>query len=147
MKGKILEYSIQNSNGVISGDDGKRYNFNSSEWKSDKNPTANQFVDFSIDEDNATGIYLDKNVNSFEKSKIAAALLAFFLGVFGIHKFYLGCTTAGLIMLIIFILGFVLLGIPSFIIGLIAFIEAILYIVKSDDDFQEKYVDNQKCWF
>ena len=147
MKGKILDYSIQNSSGVISGDDGKRYNFNSSEWKSDKNPTANQIVDFSIDEENATGIYLEKNTNSSEKSKIVAALLAFFLGGLGFHKFYLGCTTAGIIMLLVFVLGFVLLGIPSVIIGIIAFIEAILYIVKSDDDFQEKYVDNKRCWF
>ena len=147
MKGKILDYSIQNSSGVISGDDGKRYNFTNLEWKSDKNPTAKQIVDFSIDEENATSIYLDKNVNSSDKSKVVAALLAFFLGGFGFHKFYLGCTASGIIMLLVFILGFILLGIPSVIIALIAFIEAILYIVESDDDFQEKYVDNKKCWF
>lgn len=34
------------------------------------------------------------------KSKIAAALLCFFLGGFGIHRFYLGYTTIGIIQLL-----------------------------------------------
>lgn len=147
MKGKILDYSIQNSTGVISGDNGTRYNFTSAEWKSDKSPTVNQIVDFNTDNDNATGIYIDKNVSSGSKSKIAAGLLAFFLGGFGIHKFYLGCTGAGITMLVIFFIGIFILGIPSFIIAVVAFIEAILYFIKSDEDFEEIYVSNKKCWF
>ena len=35
------------------------------------------------------------------KSKIAAALLAFFLGGFGIHKFYLGQPIWGIIYLLL----------------------------------------------
>lgn len=148
MKGKILDFNIQSSSGVISADDGNRYNFSTSEWKSDKSPAVNQVVDFAINGENATAIYLDKNVSYAEgKSKIAAALLAFFLGAFGIHKFYLGCNSAGVIMLFLFLVGFVLLGLPSLIIGVIAFIEFIIYIVKSDEDFQRIYVDNKKCWF
>jgi len=34
------------------------------------------------------------------KSKIAAALLCFFLGCFGIHRFYLGYTTIGIIQIL-----------------------------------------------
>ncbi len=81
------------------------------------------------------------------KNKLVAMLLALFLGGLGIHKFYLGCNTAGITMLVIFILGFIILGIPSIIIGLIAFIKAIKYIMKSDEDFKKIYVENQKCWF
>jgi len=148
MKGKILDFNIQNSSGVISADDGKRYNFNSSEWKSEKSPNNGQTVDFSIDGENATSIYLVQSNSSSEgKSKIVAALLAFFLGGLGIHKFYLGCNTAGVIMLIVFLGGFVLLGFPSFIIAIIAFIEFIMYLIKSDDDFNRIYVENKKCWF
>ncbi|ABB45111.1 TM2 [Sulfurimonas denitrificans DSM 1251] len=148
MKGKILDFNTQSSSGVISADDGNRYNFNTSEWKSEKSPKVNQIVDFAISAENATAIYLDRSVSFVEaKSKIAAALLAFFLGAFGIHKFYLGCNSAGVIMLVLFLVGFVLLGLPSLIIGLIAFIESIIYIVKSDEDFQRVYVDNKKCWF
>lgn len=34
------------------------------------------------------------------KSKVTAALLAFFLGCFGIHRFYLGYTLIGVIQLL-----------------------------------------------
>ena len=34
-----------------------------------------------------------------QKDHVAAGLLAIFLGVFGVHKFYLGCNQAGFIML------------------------------------------------
>lgn len=40
-----------------------------------------------------------------QKSKVVAALLAFFLGEFGIHNFYLGYTQRGLIQLILFVVG------------------------------------------
>ena len=33
MKGKILDYNIQESNGIISGDDGQRYSFENKDWK------------------------------------------------------------------------------------------------------------------
>lgn len=61
MKGKILDYSIQNSSGIISGEDGNRYEFTNSEWKSDKAPKANQNVDFEADEKSAKGIYLESS--------------------------------------------------------------------------------------
>ena len=79
--------------------------------------------------------------------KIAAALFAFFLGFFGAHKFYLGYKKQGLIMLITFFAGFILLGIPSMIVGVIAFIEFILYLTKSDVEFEETYVTGKRKWF
>jgi TM2 domain-containing membrane protein YozV len=131
MKGKILDFNIQNSSGVISGDDGSRYNFSSSEWKSDKSPTANQIVDFTVDGENATGIYLDKNVAlSDGKSRIAAALLALFLGWLGVHKFYLGQILWGFVYLVFC---------WTFIPAIIAFIEFILFLVMSDEKFDQKY--------
>lgn len=148
MKGKILDYSIKNGNGIISGDDGKRYGFKNTDWKSDKNPNTGQTVDFTIDDSGqAIDIYLDKDSVTTDNTKIIAALLAFFLGAFGIHKFYLGCTTAGVIMLVVFLLGFVILGLPSAVIAIIALIEAILYIIKSNEEFEKIYVENQRCWF
>ena len=147
MKGKILDYNIQESTGVISGDDGKRYTFSTLQWKSNKSPIINQLVDFSINEDKAEAVYLQQNNSDSSKSKIIAGILALFLGGLGVHKFYLGCTTSGIIMLIVFLFGFIVLGIPSFIIAIIAFIEALIYFFKSDEAFEEIYVANRKCWF
>ncbi|GAX88348.1 conserved hypothetical protein [Lebetimonas natsushimae] len=150
MKGKVLDFNLQEGRGIISGDDGKRYEFEIKEWKEQTPPQKNDVVDFEVSEDGkAAGIYYDSdNSNvSGEKSKIVAFLLAFFLGGFGVHKFYLGCTKEGIIMLVIFLLGFILAGIPSFIIAVIAFIESLIYIFKSDKEFEETYVKNKKCWF
>lgn len=64
------------------------------------------------------------------KSRIAAALLAFFLGGFGVHKFYLGQVGLGILYLVFF---------WTLIPGVIAFIEFILLLVMSDEDFARKY--------
>jgi TM2 domain-containing membrane protein YozV len=64
------------------------------------------------------------------KSRIAAALLAFFLGGFGIHKFYLGRPIWGILYL---------LFCWTFIPAVIAFIEFIVYLCMSDRAFAEKY--------
>ena len=112
--------------------------------------TVNQVVDFEVDGTNAKGIYANSAssyASGSSSSKIVAGILAILLGGLGVHKFYLGCTTAGIIMLLVFIFGFILLGLPSLIIAVIAFIEGLIYLFKSDDDFEQTYVNNKKCWF
>ncbi len=79
-----------------------------------------------------------------QKSKMVAGLLGIFLGAFGVHKFYLGYTKEAIIMLAI---SLVSLGTLAAIIELIGFIEGIIYITKSDEDFQSIYVDGHKGWF
>lgn len=83
---------------------------------------------------------------SYAKSKIAAGLLAIFLGGLGIHKFYLGYSKEGIIMLVCSLVG-ALLIIGPFIIGIIALIEGIIYLTKSDADFDRIYVKGSKGWF
>ena len=83
--------------------------------------------------------------SSGEKSKIIACLLALFLGVIGVHKFYLGYNTQGIIMLLCGTVGWILF-LPPLVMAVIALIEAIMYISKSDEEFQEIYVDNEKPW-
>jgi TM2 domain-containing membrane protein YozV len=65
-----------------------------------------------------------------DRQKIAACLLAIFLGGLGIHKFYLGQSGLGILYLI-----FCWSGIPA-IVGLI---EGIIYVSQSDQEFDQKY--------
>ena len=82
------------------------------------------------------------------KSKIAAGLLAIFLGSLGIHKFYLGYSGAGIVMLLVSLLaGFVTLGLATAIMSLIALIEGIIYLTKTDEQFYYTYVAGKKSWF
>jgi hypothetical protein len=57
VKGTILDYSIQTSEGIISGDDNNRYKFAGSEWKVSDAPMRGQRVDFDVLEGRATSVY------------------------------------------------------------------------------------------
>ena len=76
--------------------------------------------------------------------KIAAGVCGILLGALGIHKFILGYTKEGIIMLLVTILT---LGFAGFIMGIIGLIEGILYLTKSDADFVATYVNAKKGWF
>jgi TM2 domain-containing membrane protein YozV len=64
------------------------------------------------------------------KNKYVAALLAFFLGGIGIHKFYLGRTGAGILYALFF---------WTFIPGMIAFFESIILLFMPDSEFNFKF--------
>ena len=64
------------------------------------------------------------------KSKAVAVLLALFLGCIGMHKFYLGKPLWGIIYLV-----FCWSYIPS----IISFVEGIIYLCTSENEFQAKY--------
>jgi len=70
------------------------------------------------------------------KDKLTAGLLGILLGGFGIHHFYLGSTTSGIIQIVLTI---VTCGIGA-ILGLI---EGILILVMSQEDFDKRY--NQRA--
>ncbi len=86
------------------------------------------------------------------KSKVAAGVFALVLGGLGIHKFYLGYTGPGVILLlgsiISVVLWILLIGfIGTIAIGTIVLIEGILYLTKTDEEFHNTYVVNKKDWF
>ena len=83
-----------------------------------------------------------------QKSKVAAGLFGILLGGLGIHKFYLGYTKEGLIMLLVTLIGaFLTAGIAPLAMGIIGLIEGILYLTKSDEEFYAVYVQRHKGWF
>lgn len=151
MKGNILSYDIRTATGLIAGEDGRRYEFIGAELQEHALHTlTNRMVDFQIGEDGkAAGIFLigASSGQIGGKSKIAAGLLAIFLGGLGVHKFYLGQTTAGIIMALCSIFGFVLLFVPTLVISVIALVEGIIYLTKSEEDFFETYEKGRKAWF
>jgi TM2 domain-containing membrane protein YozV len=64
------------------------------------------------------------------KSRIAAGVFAIVLGGLGIHKFYLGKVGWGILYIL-----FCWTAIPS----IIGFIEGILYLTATDEEFYDKY--------
>lgn len=76
--------------------------------------------------------------------KLAAGLSGIFLGFLGIHKFVLGYTTAGVIMLVVTL---VTCGLGGFVMGIIGLIEGIIYLTKTPEEFQTIYIDGRKAWF
>lgn len=155
MRGQLLSYDAKTASGVISGDDGNRYNFQGKDVGGDIGQmTPGAKLDFDIQDGGAVDIHVVEagrpapgTAQPGQKSKVAAGLLAIFLGGLGIHKFYIGASTAGIIMLLCTLLGFILLFIPTFVIGIIALIEGIIYLTKSDEDFYQTYEVNKKSWF
>ena len=81
-------------------------------------------------------------------TKIAAGITGILLGSLGVHKFILGYTSAGVIMLLVTILGGLLTcGTASGVIWLIGLIEGIVYLTRSDDAFWRTYVLARRPWF
>jgi len=76
--------------------------------------------------------------------KIAAGICGILLGALGVHKFILGYTKQGLIMLLVTLLTF---GLAAIVVGIIGLIEGIVYLTKSDQEFFSTYVVNKRKWF
>ena len=159
MRGRILGFDTAAGTGAIAGDDGRRYSFAAAEWRDGTVvPGIGLAVDFdSADQVAATSIYPLPAAGiapgqPYAKSNVAAGLLALFLGGWGIHKFYLGYTNEGVILLagsvISFILCIVVIGFFGLMaIGTVCLIEAIIYLTKSEAEFDQIYVQNKRPWF
>lgn len=92
--------------------------------------------------------------NPRASNKIAAGICGILLGGFGVHKFILGYSGAGGIMLAITLCsvfgGILTCGLlwPAYgVIHVIGLVEGIIYLTKSDDEFVRIYVDGRKEWF
>ncbi|WOC51131.1 hypothetical protein BPO_0484 [Bergeyella porcorum] len=75
-----------------------------------------------------------------ENKKVMAGVLALLLGSLGVHKFVLGYQKEGLIQIAATI---VTCGVA----GIIPFIEGIIYLTKSDEEFYRIYQVGRKPWF
>jgi TM2 domain-containing membrane protein YozV/cold shock CspA family protein len=145
MRGKVLAYDDAEGTGLISGDDGQRYAFARGALQAGVRVVIpGTEVDFQIEDGKAVGVYLV--AHGADKSRIVAAVLAVFLGHWGIHKFYLGKTNAGIIMLLAGTVGWILI-IPGIVNWGIAIIEGVIYLTKTDQQFYQDYVAGDRTWF
>lgn len=84
------------------------------------------------------------NGSNANSKKVAAGVLGIILGALGIHKFILGYNTEGIIMLLVSLLT---CGFGSPIMGIIGLVEGVIYLTKSDEEFEQTYINNKKGWF
>lgn len=90
--------------------------------------------------------YPDPAYRRQRSDQIVAGVLALILGSLGVHKFYLGFNTAGIIMLVVWLFGWILI-LPPFVIMVISIVEGLKYLLCSDEDFYEIYVLGRREWF
>ncbi|WP_349663126.1 TM2 domain-containing protein [Cellulophaga lytica] len=80
------------------------------------------------------------NMANNENKKMLAGILGILFGYLGIHKFILGYQKEGIIQIIASV---VTCGAA----GIIGFIEGIIYLLKSDEEFYNTYQVGRKPWF
>ena len=91
---------------------------------------------------------LEVSDTELSNRKLAAGLLAIFLGGLGLHKFLLGRTRAGVIMLVLSVVGGVLTcGVASFVVWVIGIIEGMLYLTCTPEAFRATYLEGERDWF
>ena len=149
MRGQVLGVDTRTGNGIVTGDDGRRYSFRPRDWAARGEPAVGMYVDFDTAEDRALSIFPVPGAGSVstpastvpastpggnDRNKYVAAVIAFLLGPLGIHRFYLGRIGSGVAMLV---LTFTIVGL---IVSLRwAIIDMIRYLVMPDREFEARY--------
>ena len=148
MRGQVLGVDTRTGEGLVAGDDGKRYRFTPEDWAQRGEPAIGVKVDFEAEGDRALSVFPmpaeggtrhvlappPPRPPAGDRNKYVAAILAFLLGTLGIHRFYTGRTGSGIVMLVmsITVVGLLITG-PW------AFVDMIRYLIMSDDDFAARY--------
>lgn len=145
MRGQVLGVDRVSGEGQISGEDGERYTFRPDDWRDERGPAVGVRIDFAIEGTRALRIFRLPEAGTVvgaptrppatnDRNKYVAALLAFFLGVLGIHRFYLGRNGTGVLMIV---LSATIVGL--FVTGLWALIDTVRYLAMSDVEFEQRY--------
>jgi len=148
MRGQVLGVDRRTGEGMVAGDDGQRYAFTPEDWAHRGEPAVGLPVDFEPRDNRALSIFpvpaapgsvpvavvAAPTPVTTSRNRIVAALLAFFFGTLGIHRFYLGRNGSGITMLVLSLT----------IVGLVvsapwALIDAVRYLLMSDEEFAARY--------
>lgn len=151
MRGQVLGVDARTGDGMVSGDDGRRYSFRPADWADRGEPMVGMYVDFDIHESRALSIFPVPGTaggpiaaqhggspvavpGGNDRNKYVAAVVAFIVGPLGIHRFYLGRNGSGLTMLL---LSCTLVGL--FLTVPWALIDTVRYLIMSDREFAARY--------
>jgi TM2 domain-containing membrane protein YozV len=147
MRGQVLGVDTRTGDGIVTGEDGRRYSFKPLDWAARGEPAVGMQVDFETHESRALSIFPVPGTSPppvvaparpapdiGDRNKYIAALIAFLLGPLGVHRFYLGRTGSGIAMLLLTctIVGLIVSG-PW------ALIDMIRYLVMDEREFAERY--------
>lgn len=142
LRGQILDYAVRTNSGVISAENGERFEFVGADWNGNNAPIRGAWVDFKPSNEKAIDIYgalAQGKTNETGPKKPEITLWALFLGGFGAHKFYLGSWGWG----IVYLATCWWLFIPF----LVAMVETVRYILMTDEEFRIKLGTYQKSPF
>lgn len=148
MRGQVLGVDPRTGEGIVAGQDGQRYRFAPEDWAHRGEPAIGIEVDFEAANDRALSVFPTPTVPgprravppapvaapANDRNKYVAAVMAFVIGTLGIHRFYLGRTGSGIVMLVLSIT----------VVGLVisapwALIDMIRYLMMSDEEFAARY--------
>jgi TM2 domain-containing membrane protein YozV len=149
MRGQVLGVDTRTGHGKIAGDDGLRYSFTPEDWAHRGEPAIGMYVDFESEQTRALTIFPVPGTlpagaaaapayapapADTDRNKIVAALLAFFFGPLGVHRFYLGRIGSAIAMLVLTctVVG-LLVSIPW------AIVDTVRLLIMSNRDFAERY--------
>ena len=83
-------------------------------------------------------------LQAFSSNKIAAGICGSLTGSLGIHKFILGLTTPGIIMVLVTVLT---CGVGGLVMSIIGFIEGVISLPKTEQHFLCRLLLEKKPWF
>ncbi|CAM1628866.1 TM2 domain [Bartonella apihabitans] len=127
MRGSIISYT--RNKGLISGADNNRYEFTRLDWSGQGEPSAGIKVDFVTQGAIAKNIF-PLSIDS-KHSKVVMAIVCWFFGIFGVHRFMVGKIGTGVLMLLLTVT--VIGSVISFIWSIIDFILILMGKFKDKD--------------
>lgn len=147
MRGQILGVDSRTGDGMVAGEDGRRYRFRPDDWADRGEPAVGLEVDFEANDQRALNLFPVPGSSGVpqlrpvappparqDRNKLVAALLAFFFGPLGIHRFYTGRTGSGIVMLVLTVM----------VVGLIvtipwALVDTVRYLMMTNGEFDRRY--------